>query len=96
MFSFVELCKILIKFSLDRVINIDELYEEYCQTKKIMNIILEKENSNNQAKFAYEKCHELFSQNKNIKHFLKLFQFIALIPVLNISAERVFSQCNNI
>jgi len=34
MFSFVEFGEVLIKFSLDRVINMDELYEEYCQIKK--------------------------------------------------------------
>lgn len=96
MFSFDELCEALTKLSLDNVINIDKLYEEYCQVKEALNItISEKRNSENGAKFSYEKWHKFFNQNKNLKNFLKVFQFVASIPVSNASAERVFSLCNN-
>lgn len=94
-FRFDQLVEVLTALSLDNVIDIDELYEEYCQIKEVLNIIITERSSNNETNFSYEKWHKLLSQNNNLKSFLKIFQFIASIPISNASAERVFSLCNN-
>lgn len=94
-FRFDQLVEVLTALSLDNVIDIDELYEEYCQIKEALNIIITERSSNNETNFSYEKWHKLLSQNNNLKSFLKIFQFIASIPTSNASAERVFSLCNN-
>jgi len=96
-FSYKDLSVCCDQLSLIKLINMDELYNEFCSIKETLNNIIEdrkKTPLSNEKKTIYETWHELF-QRLNIPNLLKIFQFIASIPCSNSAAERAFSLCGN-
>lgn len=96
-FIYKDLSMCCEKLSLTKLIDMDELYNEFCSVKETVNKITEERKQtppSNEKKSIYEAWHELF-QHSNIPNLLKIFQFIVSIPCSNAAAERAFSLCGN-
>ena len=66
----------------------DDLYEEICNIKELIQAAIQ-----NKDMKPIDKWHNIF-KNQSLPNLLKLFSFIASIPVSNAATERVFSQAN--
>lgn len=96
-FIYKDLSMCCEKLSLTKLIDMDELYNEFCSIKETLDKIIEERkqtHSSNEKKTIYETWHELF-RHLNIPNLLKIFQFIVSIPCSNAAAERTFSLCGN-
>lgn len=78
------------KLELDTIINPDELYEEFCIIRETISTATVK---NNEEILTF--WNTIFSTNKQLKHFLTIFQYLASIPPSNAATERIFSLCES-
>ncbi|KAL4096695.1 hypothetical protein QTP88_021600 [Uroleucon formosanum] len=95
-FIYTDLSMCCEKLSLTKIIDMDELYNEFCSIKETLNKIIEERKQthlSNEKKTIYEIWHELF-RHLNTPNLLKIFQFIASIPC-SCAAAMAFSLCGN-
>lgn len=95
-FSFDDLTACLDKMSMSTAesgIDMDQLYEEFCQVKEVLYILIKEKEKAETTITAFDQWHALFTKNKNLVNLMKMFQYIASIPASNAHAERIFSLC---
>lgn len=91
MFTFNELKSSILKLpALKNLIDMDGLYEEYCDIKDLLQKVIQ---SNSDTVSPIAIWNKILSDNKNLKLFLTIIQFVASIPPSNATCERIFSQC---
>lgn len=87
-FDYKMAIEIIEKLNIATCFDMDALYEEIYKIKDVLKAAIE-----DKTKKPIEKWHNIF-QTQNLPNLLKLYQFMASIPVSNASTERVFSQAN--
>ncbi|CAH0555022.1 unnamed protein product [Brassicogethes aeneus] len=85
--KFNDLSSIVIESGLSDQIDLDALYEEFCEMKPALELAY----SSNLP--ILDKWNSIFKEN-NFKYILKIVQFVFSLFGFNANAERVFSMCS--
>ncbi|KAJ8913403.1 hypothetical protein NQ315_008796, partial [Exocentrus adspersus] len=89
--AFSALTDVVESTGLKNNVNMDELYEEFCQIREALELAV----GQKKEKTVIEKWCEIFKANPTLKNMLSIFQYVTSIPTSNAAAERVFSLCTN-
>lgn len=96
-FSFQELLEVLDQLSITSRVNVDQLYEEFCENKDVLSLLIEQntKRSTDQSITPYMQWNSFFQKNRDAPNLLKIFKFVASIPASNAEPERIFSLSGN-
>lgn len=84
---FKNLSELVEQLKLNEFIDMDQLYEEFCQIKATLQVAYSTNIS------TLEKWKLIFTENPNLNNLLKVVQFVFSIFGSNADAERIFSIC---